>query len=251
MDYYFITGTSRGIGRALVEKALSYEHARVTGFSRSAGPSHPHYTHTEVDLSQTDALLPLLDTLFPDLAEANRLVLINNAGTLGDVKYMGDLDPVSIATLWNLNVIAPAMLINAFLQRYRHSPAEKIIINVSSGAGKYPVDGWSGYCASKAALDMLSQVIALESKKRSTGLRVYALAPGVVDTPMQATIRRTEEKNFSSWAKFVDYHAEQALDNPRTTADKFFQLIHHPETFQEVLQDVRQFPPKESLGMSS
>ena len=241
MDYYFITGSSRGIGRALVEKALTDENARVHGFSRSGGVQHPHYTHHEIDLSDMDALLPQMSHIFSDLPDARRIILINNAGTLGEVKYAGELEAASIVTLWNLNVTAPALLMNAFLDQYRDHPAEKMIINVSSGAGKYPVDGWSGYCASKAALDMLSQVVALESEKRSTGVRVYALAPGVVDTPMQAHLRDTDARDFSSREKFRKYHTEAALDDPATTAEKFFQLIQQPDSFDAVLLDVRKF----------
>ena len=241
MDYYFITGTSRGIGRALVEKALEDAMARVTGFSRSSSLTHPHYTHVEVDLADIDALLPRLPTFFADLAEAQRIVLINNAGTLGNVKYLGDLDPASVARLFNLNVTVPTLLMNAFLQQYRSVQAQKLIVNVSSGAGKYPIDGWSGYCASKAALDMVSQVAAVEAKKRNAEVRIYALAPGVVDTAMQAHVRDTDAADFSTLEKFKNYHAKSALDDPSATAEKFFQLIQHPEQFGEVLQDVREF----------
>lgn len=242
MNYYFITGSSRGIGRALVEHALRQPETRVYGLARSSGLSHEHYTHYEVDLSDIDGLLPRLGDLFPSLADAQRIVLINNAGTLGDIKYLGDLDDASIASLFNLNVTAPTLLMNAFIRRYRAALAEKLIINVSSGAGKYPVDGWSGYCASKAALDMVSRTAALEQEIRGVGnLRIYALAPGVVDTPMQGEIRQTETNNFSKLDKFMNYHAEGTLDDPAVTAEKFFRLITHPEQFAEVLQDVREF----------
>lgn len=241
MDYYFITGSSRGIGRALVEKALERPEARVTGFSRSTSEKHPHYTHVPVDLSDVTALASRVDNFFPALEAPRRLVLINNAGTLGEVKYLGELNDSSIVTLFNLNVTAPTLLMNAFIRQYRAVQAEKIIINVSSGAGKYPVDGWSGYCASKAALDMVSQVAALESERRADGFRIYALAPGVVDTAMQGHIRTADLADFSNLPKFMDYQTEKALDNPTTTAEKFFQLIDYPERFKEVLQDVRNF----------
>ncbi|MGB3849538.1 MAG: SDR family NAD(P)-dependent oxidoreductase [Tunicatimonas sp.] len=241
MDYYFITGSSRGIGRALVNKALERPDARVTGFARSAGEQHPHYTHLPIDLSDVTALAERADSLFPTVKAPQRLVLINNAGTLGEVKYLGDLRNASIATLFNLNVTAPTLLMNAFMRQYRTVPAKKIIINVSSGAGKYPVDGWAGYCASKAALDMVSQVAALESERRADGFYVYALAPGVVDTAMQEHIRTADAADFSKLPKFMDYKAEDALDDPTVTAEKFFQLIDYPERFEEVIQDVRNF----------
>ena len=244
MDYYFITGSSRGIGRALVERALQGEDALVYGFARSAGVAHDRYTHTEVDLSDIGGLVDRLGSFFPNLEDADRIVLINNAGMLGDIRYLGDIADESIVALFNLNVTAPTLLINAFIRRYRNLSARKLIINVSSGAGKYPVDGWSGYCASKAALDMVSQTAALEREIQPDGsFRIYALAPGVVDTPMQGQIRETDANNFSKREKFLNYHKEGALDDPTVTAEKFFQLIDHPEQFNEVLQDVREFPP--------
>ena len=243
MNYYFITGASQGIGRALVEKALEDNTARVVGFSRSSGVSHPHYTHTKIDLADVPTLMAQTDALLPSLEEAERIVLINNAGTLGDIKYLGEADPAAMVALFALNVTAPTLLMNAFLRKYGSTAAEKMIINVSSGAGKYPVDGWSGYCASKAALDMVSRVAALEAEKRNTNVRVYALAPGVVDTDMQTNIRGVDEVDFSNREKFVNYHTEQELDDPAATAEKFFRLIHHPEQFEDVLQDVRKFPP--------
>ena len=245
MDYYFITGSSQGIGRALVERALRQENAYVYGFARSAGVERDRYTHTEVDLSRVDRLTDRLDAFFPPVNNAGRIVLINNAGTLGDIKYLGDIEDRSIITLFNLNVTAPTLLMNAFIRRYRDLAANKLIINVSSGAGKYPVDGWSGYCASKAALDMVSQTASLEQQIRSIDhFRIYALAPGVVNTAMQGHIRQTDTADFSKLNKFMDYHTEGALDDPVVTADKFFRLVNHPEQFEDVLQDVREFPPQ-------
>ena len=244
MDYYFITGSSRGIGRALVERALQEDDSYVYGFARSAGVTHSRYTHTEVDLSDVSSLGGGWDTFFPDLNDARRIVLINNAGTLGDIKYLGDIADESIIKLFNLNVTAPTLLMNGFIRRYRGVPANKLIVNVSSGAGKYPVDGWSGYCASKSVLDMISQTAALEQEIQPTGsFRIYALAPGVVDTPMQGQIRETSAGDFSKLQKFLNYHKERALDDPTVTAEKFFDLMDNPDQFAEVLQDVRAFPP--------
>ena len=243
MNHYFITGASRGIGRALVERALKDEDARVVGFSRSTSITHSHYTHVETDLSDIDGLLSKGNELFPVLEDAQRIVLINNAGTLGDIKYLGETDPTSIVSLFSLNVIAPTLLMNAFLGQYQSTSAGKLIINVSSGAGKHPIDGWSGYCSSKAALDMVSQVAHPEGRKRENNVRVYALAPGVVDTDMQAHVRGSDAHDFSTLDKFLNYHAKNALDDPAATAEKFFQLIQHPEQYDEVLQDVREFKP--------
>src|SRR4051812_34002453 len=61
------------------------------------------------------------------------------------------------------------------------------IINVSSGAAHRPLEGWSGYCCAKAGLAMLTAALALETAP--SGVRVFGLAPGAVDTETQVTIR--------------------------------------------------------------
>lgn len=243
MRHFFITGTSRGIGKALTEKILKEADTHVHGFSRKNSIEHERYQHIQADFSDTDWLVKHVQELFPNLSSADQIVLINNAGMLGDVKYLGDLENQQFVNLFNLNVTAPAILMNQFIKSYRNQPVEKLIVNVSSGAGKHPVDGWSGYCASKAALDMLSQVAKVEITKRNLtkDFKVYALAPGVVDTAMQGEIREVSQDDFSNIEKFINYKKEGTLDDASYTAEKFMELINHTERFEEVLQDVRQY----------
>lgn len=243
MKYFFITGSSRGIGQGLVGRVLQEEGTQVYGFSRRPGVEHERHHHRTADLSDVEWLAEHVDEFFPQLKDAEQIVLINNAGTLGEVKYLGELSHSSIAHLFNLNVTAVAILMNQFIKAYHHHSAEKLIVNVSSGAGKSPVDGWSGYCASKAALDMLSQVAQTELQQRGLAehFKVYALAPGVVDTEMQGEIRQSSQEHFSKLDKFVNYKKNKALDDARHTAEKFMELINNSNQFREVLQDVRQY----------
>jgi NAD(P)-dependent dehydrogenase (short-subunit alcohol dehydrogenase family) len=61
------------------------------------------------------------------------------------------------------------------------------VINISSGAAHRALEGWSAYCCAKAGFAMLTTALALETTR--SGVRVFGLAPGVVDTDMQVTIR--------------------------------------------------------------
>ncbi len=64
----------------------------------------------------------------------------------------------------------------------------------------YP--GWAGYCASKAAVDQLTRVVAVE--EAAHGLRAYAVAPGMVDTAMQERIAATTPTAFPAVERFME-----------------------------------------------
>ncbi len=236
---FFITGSSKGIGKGLAERALQDEDARVVGLSRTHSIEHERYKAISIDLSELSKLEEEAEDIFRTNEEFERIVLINNAGTLGDVKHMGNIDYSSISHLFNLNVSAPIMLMNAFMKVYKDFKGEKTIINVSSGAGKSAVDGWSGYCASKAALDMATEVAAKENKMDNGGFRIHAIAPGVVDTEMQTQIRSIDKNDFSGVDKFISLKEDQQLSSEEEVAEKYFSILNNPEKFTDVILDVR------------
>lgn len=235
MIYYFITGTSKGIGQALTKKVLEAENTFVYGISRNESLQHPRYHHQPLDLSDITALRNNLFKLFPDLPDAEQVVLVNNAGVVGEIGYIGSLPTDNFEFVFNVNVNAPAILMNDFISAYSGLSCPKVIVNISSGAGQRPVDGWSAYCASKAALDMLSRTCQLEQERTGSGIRVYALSPGVVDTAMQQYIRQADAEQFSSHQRFVDLHANQELLAPATVARRMLKLVQHTSQYPEVV----------------
>ena len=82
MNHYFITGTSRGIGKAIAEQLLSDPENFVTGLSRTSSITHERYTHVEIDLSD---LGKVSEFNFPVLEQAKKIALVNNAGAIGKV----------------------------------------------------------------------------------------------------------------------------------------------------------------------
>ncbi len=240
MNIYIITGASKGIGRALAEELLKDENNRVVGVSRSCSIKHPNYRHQPLDFSDIPAVEHNLQKIFLPYPEAEKLVLINNAGVLGDIGYVGEGMPNErFQFVFDVNVIVPAMLMNTFLEVYQEQQAQKVIVNISSGAGKYPVDGWASYCASKAAIDMLSHTVQLEQDKRGTGVKVYALSPGVVDTQMQGQIRSSDAGRFSTVEKFRQYKANNELASPEEVALKIIDFLHNTGKYNDVLVSVR------------
>lgn len=227
MDHYIITGTSSGIGQALAEAALEAGH-RVTGISRRQTLEHAHYQHLALDLSRPENYRDLKFEFHP---EARHLALVNNAGWIGEARPLGRIDPGSIEKAFQLNLIAPAILSQMFLAQSQSHPARKTLLNISSGAGQYPVPGWSTYCASKAGIDLLTQVAA----KDHSAVRCLAVAPGIVDTAMQDEIRSAAAKDFPEVERFIRYKKEGDLRPAGVVGAELLQLLEDPEKTSDIV----------------
>lgn len=236
MNQYFITGTSSGLGKALAEICLNNGHA-VTGFSRRQTIQHPNYAHIVTDLSKTENLQNFRFDLEDN--DYKKIILINNAAQVEPVKYSGRADNEQIIQAYTLNVIAPAVLINTFIATFENHSAKKVIVNISSGAANYPVDGWSVYCSSKAALDMLSRTVAMEREKEKSGFKVASIAPGIVDTAMQTGIRQSDSKDFSRINDFIAYKEENKLQTPQAAAEKIISAINQLNTINDVVFSIK------------
>ena len=237
---YIVTGSSKGLGKALVEQLTQSDQNLVVGISRSTMAEQDNFRPVELDLADTDLLVSQFDDIFPE-GEYQSVSLINNAGWIGEIATLGNLDPLGIQSIQAINVIAPALLMNEFVKRYAHVEGKKVVVNISSGAAAKAIDGWSGYCSSKAALNQLSLVAEEESKLRQLGIKYYALAPGIIDTSMQEEIRSAPEENFSNIERFRSYKSQNQLSSPEEVAGKVIYLLNHTDKFLDVLQDVREF----------
>ncbi len=236
MDYYFVTGSSKGLGKALVELLLKEESNFVYGYARSGGFKHERYVHTSIDLRDVNALK---DFNFPTLENPGKIVLINNAGIVGSINHVGKLDNQKIIDSYQLNLIAPAIMSNNFLAKYGAISPEKIIVNISSGAGRTPIDGWSVYCSTKAGVDMFSEVLKDEIDLNHHNVKVLSLAPGIIDTEMQDEIRTSEESGFSNIDRFIAYKKEGELTNAAVTAKQVIRFVTEQDLQKDVICSVR------------
>ncbi len=237
MNYFFITGDSSGIGKSLKSIVLEESSNFVFGISRRERSKSENFQPIQLDLSKSGALEGFE---FPQLQDAETIVLVNNAGMLGPVKPIFEQNTEEIQAVYNLNAVVPAQLISKFIQSYENQ--KLIIINISSGAANNPIQAWSTYCSSKAGLDMLSRTLIEDLKFRQmNNVQVYSVSPGVIDTPMQGEIRASEKKNFALHSKFSDLKTNEELVDPTVTAKLIYRIFTDPDSYDQSFINLRDF----------
>ncbi|WP_339866478.1 SDR family NAD(P)-dependent oxidoreductase [uncultured Algoriphagus sp.] len=234
-----LTGHSKGLGRAILDAYLQKEGFEIIAISRTKlGLNKPNLTEISMDFGELEVLEIELSSLFPS-DEFQEILLINNAGWIGEIKPVGSLQVKTMRNSINTNLLAPMYLTNAFVSAYKDSKAKKIICNISSGAASKPMEGWGEYCSTKAAIAMFTMVAAKESS--NSRFRFFSVAPGIVDTQMQEEIRQANELDFPQIERFKSYKEKGDLSSPELVASKISYLLEHENEFQEVIQDVRNF----------
>jgi benzil reductase ((S)-benzoin forming) len=224
-----ITGTGGGIGKALAELLLDKNY-KVVGYSRTNQITHTNFTFTKIDLSDLVATERLV---FPETNKSD-VLLVNNAATIGTIVPFDKKNTKDIINEYQLNLITPTLLSQKFISSYKKN--SKLLINLGSGAANNPISSWSTYCATKAGLDMLTQVIVEENHENLT---VFSVHPGIVDTNMQKKIRETKPDLFPLLSKFTSYYANNELENTETVAKKLYYIIQNFSEFTKNILSIR------------
>jgi len=201
MNLYIVTGTRRGLGEALAKRITADKRNELIGISRP-----------DVDLADPASIARAFEAIGRRIAATTyeKAVLINNAGVIEPVAPLDRADPGDIQHNLAVNLVAPMLLMRLFLGATEHVKVRRVI-NISSGAGRRPIFGWSAYCAAKAGLDMATRVVALEAQVRGLAIEAVSLAPGVIDTGMQGTVRSVSAEDFVDVERFRQMKAEGAL----------------------------------------
>lgn len=232
----YITGSSRGIGQALALLLLDKGY-KVVGLARNKTIDHPNFQHIPIDLSN---LLAVKEFNFE--IESDEAILVNNAGKIGEIAPVGEVTDQEMESVMNINTIAPQILSNKFIKRFKNNKGNYHILNISSGAGKRAISSWATYCASKAAIDLFSETIAAEFDwKEMDNWHIHSCAPGVVDTKMQEHIRSTDQSKFMHVENFKAYKDNAELYSAEFVANKLFQVINDPSNFPQTIISVRDF----------
>lgn len=218
-----ITGASRGIGAAMA-KVFS-ERGLKLGLCARGAPAlagSPTVLRHRLDVSDAAAVDAFGDAVCGELGPID--LWINNAGVLEPMAPARDIDSADYERLLRINVLGVFNGSRAFARQARKAAHPGVLINISSGAATRPLAGWSAYCASKAAVNQMTECIALEEP----GLRVHAVAPGVIDTTMQQQIRGASEDQFPARQRFVQMKQDDVFSSPRFVAERLLDLAFDP-----------------------
>jgi NAD(P)-dependent dehydrogenase (short-subunit alcohol dehydrogenase family) len=188
-----VTGSTSGIGRAIAQRlaeegfAIAFHSKSSVEIGQTLANTHPGASYTQADLADHCQIRGLVAEV---LSRHGRLdVLVNNAGITATIPHhvLQDASAEIWRNLYEINVIAPWMLITEAEAALRQSSSRECpscILNISSHAGIRPKGASIPYSASKAALNHMTKLLAVSLAPQ---IRVNAIAPGLVETPMSKT----------------------------------------------------------------
>ncbi len=249
MRTVIITGTTRGIGEAMARLLLEQGH-RVIGVARGRSDSlHAFglYDGLTADLGRPEVLEALMADVFAKVQPQRRadgIYLVNNAAMLQPLRNAERLDAAAVASHLSVNLTAPIMLSGLFAQHVEAWQGDKRILNLSSGSADNPLPGMGCYCAAKAGLDTFTKVMGLEQLKKPAPIRVASVWPGMIETEMQAEVRRQPRESFESAGLFIGAQESGMLATPEHTASRLVDLLFS-EAFPQggIVEDLASFPP--------
>jgi NAD(P)-dependent dehydrogenase (short-subunit alcohol dehydrogenase family) len=182
-----ITGAGRGIG-AVLTRLLVGANATVYAGVLGAPEADSAAQLIGAKVLQLDITNPT------EIAAAIRKInedghtldaLINNAGMISPIGHVDSIDSDALSKTLEVNVVGMHRMILAALPMLTASKG--VIVNAGTGAATTPMEGWTAYCASKAAARMLTQMCAKELGPR--GVQSFFIGIPPTDTAMQGEIR--------------------------------------------------------------
>ncbi|ANQ57371.1 MULTISPECIES: SDR family NAD(P)-dependent oxidoreductase [Vibrio] len=173
-----ITGTRKGLGKALAEHYLSLGHT-VVGCSRQSGSiTHDNYHHYELDVADEKAVVSMVRSVRKILNKVD--VLVNNAGMASMNHFL--TTPLSSAEKVMATNVFGTFLFSREIAKLMMKQGYGSIVNYSTVAVPLDLEGEAIYAASKAAIESLTRVSAKELAPY--GIRVNAIGPTPVPTDL-------------------------------------------------------------------
>jgi len=221
----FVSGASRGIGAALATRCAE-KGMRLVLCSRGKPvlPEGPTILARSLDVRDAAAVEALAAEAESRFGPVD--LWVNNAGVLEPIAPVRDVPVEAFRAHVDTNLVGVFIGTRCYVRQLRRLGRGGVLVNLSSGAAWKPYAGWGAYCAGKAGVERLTEVVAAE--EAATGLRAYSLAPGVVDTAMQAQIRAASESDFPERERFVRRKQTGAFNDARFVADEILAIAFDP-----------------------
>jgi NAD(P)-dependent dehydrogenase (short-subunit alcohol dehydrogenase family) len=166
--------------------------------------------------------------------------LINNAALVSSPGPFEATPAQELSDALRVGLEAVLLLSAAFVRATEAWPAERRLLNISSGLGRRAMAGAAAYCAVKAGMDHFSRAMALEQAGRPNPVKVASLAPGVIDTGMQQQLRAANPQRFPERERFAQLHAQGLLDSPAQAAAKVLAFLRRADFGAHPVEDVRE-----------
>lgn len=243
-----LTGASRGMGLAMAEQLIDAGHdllcisrkhndalgQRATASARRCEQWPQDLSRPEVAAAKLEGWLAMRDP-----RALASITLINNAGVLPRIAPLAAISAADIADAMRVDLEAPMLLTSVFLRGTQGWTASRKVLNISSGLGRRPMASQAPYCAAKAGMDHFTRCVALEEAGKPNGAKVCSLAPGVIDTDMQAQLRSADASQFPDIGNFTGMKDKGALASPPQAAARVLAFLARPDFGSNPVADVR------------
>ncbi len=236
MKLALISGGSKGMGKAFVDiyEAAGYH---VIEFSRTGTSTYSMST----DFSDPKKTIGMFESLFSKLSTYNltELIAISNAGVLTPIGPLANSIPEDWVDNLNVNLTSAIIFMGLFLKYFKTTPCRKVLVNISSEATKKGYFGWSLYCAAKAGLENFIHSVDLEQTHEPFPIRAITVTSGIIDTAMQASISSSNEAQFPTLKRFIDYKETGTLRSPEAVAQTIKHITENlkVDVFQYNIED--------------
>jgi len=239
-----LTGTTRGLGAAMAAQLAASGGSFVTlsrktssALAEIASVNGTDLTQIDVDLANTASVKSAASQLIPLLSRHSRVRLIHNAGVVTPIAQSQDLTNLeAINDAFHVNITS-AIFLTAQVLSHTPQALDRRVMLISSGAGRNVSSGWAVYCATKAAMDRYAEAAQLDQGTRA---RIVSMAPGVIDTPMQETIRATSKNDLPSLERFIGFKENKQLADPAAVAQRLLKALESEAFGAQTIDDIRQ-----------
>lgn len=206
-----ITGVSAGLGKSLAE-FYSKQQAHIYGLSRQKPDSLDEINHRCVDLAKLEDLPHHLTTLLTEVKHLDIVIL--NAAHMGVIEDLRDTSTKLLKEIMDINLWSNKIICDTL---FNLNIKVSQVVAISSGMSQANCRGANGYALSKAALNHLIQLYAIEQPNT----HFCSLAPGLINTAMQKTLEtHLEQDKFPILLQLEQARNAGAVPSPNEVAQK-------------------------------